>query len=571
MQIFVKTIGITNGSKQSTLPLTELTEELLKNGKTLSFCVLEISLFDSIEKVKEMLRGKEGMSILPNEMRLFNGGRELQNNELVEHCELIEGSLLYFVSQSKYRMTIFIENPNRKAFTLEVEPSNSIKNVKSQIQEKENILSEQIILSFAEKDLKDDETLNDCGVQKGSVLHMKFRHKNLVEIFIETLYDKAFILEFDRSDTVEFVKSEIEQKEGTSCGQIRLFFAGMELENRRTLDSYNIENESIFHMVSGTRHITMQISVKLTNGNSLTMEVESSDSVGSLKTQIQDKLDVPFDEIRILFAGRELTNDETIGGCNITRRSALYLVTFSIYAIQIFIKTPTGKIVTLDVKPLDDVKMAKTEVRIKENVSEDQLRLFFLGIELEDGKTFSHYGIEKGSLLHTYRSELHFSVSVGMPDKTYTMKFEPSNIIDDVKVRLQDITGISTDEMALFVNNKKLEGHDKLSDISDGKRSALRLRFRCTKKGCTYTAASLSKSAIAILIKTVKEKSYYLKVERSCTVANLKHLIQHVDGTPVDQQRFLFKSKQLRDDRTLSYYGVESKSVIHLDPRLEET
>ncbi|KAG0531050.1 hypothetical protein BDA96_05G240700 [Sorghum bicolor] len=185
-------------------------------------------------------------------------------------------------------MQIFVKMPNGKIITVEVEPSDTVGDVEAKIEDQQRIIF--------------DGSRLDKKCKPG------FYKRGSMPIDVKTLpISKAIRYKVQFTDKVGDLKAKIQDQQ-------RLLFKGQQLVDGQTLADYNVRRQSTLRLDCPV----MQIFVKTCTGQTITLEVEPSNTIDDVKEKIRGHQSLTFD-------GNKLDDAKTLAECNVRTGSNLHL------------------------------------------------------------------------------------------------------------------------------------------------------------------------------------------------------------------------------------------------------
>lgn len=141
--------------------------------------------------------------------------------------------------------------------------------------------------------------------------------------------------------------------------------------------------------------------------------------------------------------------------------------------MQIFVKTLTGKTITLDVDGSNSILMVKDKLYEKTGITIDDQRLIFEGKQLDDYQTISDYNIIKESTVHLIlRLRGGIKIFIDTYARTHNIEVGNGDTILSIKEKILQLEGISPTQQKILFNHQQLDDDDRIKecDIEDGSR-----------------------------------------------------------------------------------------------------
>ena len=368
-----------------------------------------------------------------------------------------------------------------------------------------------------------------------------------LEIFVQVTSQEIITLEVDSSDTIGNLKEKIKDKKGFSAEEQHLFFQRKKLKDNRTVCDYNIQNKSTLNLllqVPAEQMYRLDVTILTEDRRQVTLAVNASDSISELKRKIQDMTGVLRHKQSLSFAGIELENACTISAYDIRNKSVINLVV----TIKVYLVTPLSQErMTLVLKPKDTIGIVKDKIHAKTKISPHQQVLKFNDKQLDDVHSLNYYGIEnKSSLFLCVSVEILVRMTTG---RDMMLSLFKSNTIKDVKERIQLREDISCDMQRLYFLNELL-------------RDNYTLNYYNITSRCFLVCAVL---LIRINVKMPNEDVLSVDISPKDRVRSLMEIIQARGVIPPNQLSLVYNGEKLNNRFFLNHYKLRNGSLLNAE------
>lgn len=305
---------------------------------------------------------------------------------------------------------------------------------------------------------------------------MKMEYLKLMVLFIKPKSSKTIHLDVKGSDTIDFIKTRIRDKDGIPPYQQLLSISGKLLDGNHKISEYNTKNEKTLHLILKLGDPMRILILKEWNGEEIIHEADPSDTIEKVKSSLLSIELIP--KSFLLFNQQKLEDKLTLADYNIQNNSKLRLkLILNEIKCIIIVKEWNNDEIELKVGSQETIEKIKTLIP---NLDSDLISRYSLTLnsqELENQFTFSDYKIENNSkLILKLNGPIRIVILKEWNKEEIILEV---NLLDTI-AKVKSTVLLDT-ESRLFYNNVELEDTHLLCDYNIKHESKLNL-FLVEKK-----------------------------------------------------------------------------------------
>jgi predicted RNase H-related nuclease YkuK (DUF458 family)/phosphatidylserine decarboxylase len=410
---------------------------------------------------------------------------------------------------------------------------------------------------------------------KAETVRLTKRDFTKSEIFVEfsfgpsSLEKKHFSLSVDPNvDVRTGVKQPIAEYTGIPLDEIHIYYRKREFDDSKSLSFYGLLGGGFFimchHKPAATAtdaaevnfrrrppsHDTAKKKISITindkgTGKRHKISISPSETVEDIKKQVEKEAGVPASKQQLSLGDKEINNpSQSAKEYGIRDGSILDLEP---RPIAITVKTPSGKVIKLQVQPSDTTSDIKDQIERETGLKVPQQILKFQGQELPNGKSLESAGVKDGAELVVEIPKIHILVNDRKNEKKIKLMVDPADSITQIKKQLEKESGIPVSKQKLTMNGQEFQNPNRSS-------------ADCGIRG--GSVLDLEPKPINITVRSYDGKISRLQVNLSDKASDIKARVEKETGIKIPQQILKFQGKEMLNGKSLEAAGVKDESEL---------
>ncbi len=434
------------------------------HGQTIA---LQVHAHDTVDQIKELIEQQE--AIPAHKQRLVFVGEQLRGDNRFLDYNIEHESAVHLILREGVGFEVYVDTPGGKSYVVEVEPSDSVDQLKEKVSRKVDIPSHMQVIYMGSHKLVDSLSLGDNGVKSRSILRVAIaEHCARLRITLST--HVTFPVWVQLEQTVDTLRDIIGTRERVQARYVELFCGHTRMENAQSLNHYSLRHNQAVR-VNIVRPVLMRLRVVVRGSPEapLSLQEPVSGTILSVKETLAERLNGKVQDMQLFLEGRELEDGRTLHDSGVLDYATLDLIhspsgsscaTRVVKNMHLFVKTLTGKSIMVDVSPSDLVLAIKEQIQQQEGVAIPRQCLVVGGRILDNNARLCDCSVQNQTVLHLVLrvpSQAPINVTVEGEDHHFTLSLMQGDSVRYLKEQVETRTGIARDQVRLLVNEQVLE------------------------------------------------------------------------------------------------------------------
>ena len=340
---------------------------------------------DRVRDIKSAIHSKEGYP--PDEVVIMMGGNELEDDKVLDHYQIQQGSTLLVTFKTKEKLDLVVLDVNRSEMVClnNVSTSDTIEDLQQRLSVTRHVPCDVITLVCKGLILNKHSTIEQCRITKdNNTLHMYTNQPCTLTLTVQTIAGIQCPVTVDSHQSVAMVKGVVQEVLGVPVMDQVLSYKGSSLEDDNCISDYISLSGSTVHLFV-KRGIDCNLTITVPNASPIILTIPSDTTVSHLMGIIGRTLNTPCERVVVCYRGNEMESPYTLGDYAITDGAVLAVSLLSNDPFIITVQSDTSsRSFTLRTDRTDNVLVLRHKVATVLGVPVRLVCLLYCGTRLID-------------------------------------------------------------------------------------------------------------------------------------------------------------------------------------------